>query len=127
MALTLTTAARNAAADAVVDLCDSGASAGNLKLYHSDGTTVLSTHALNDPAFGAAATGTATANAIGSATASGTGTATTFKLFDSDSTEVLSGTVTGTGGGGDITLDSTSITSGQTVNITSLTYTQPAS
>jgi hypothetical protein len=35
----------------------------------------------------------------------------------------MQGTVTATGGGGDLTLDNTSINSGQTVNITSWSIT----
>lgn len=35
------------------------------------------------------------------------------------------GTVTATGGGGDATIDNTSITSGQTVKITSWSFTEP--
>jgi len=38
---------------------------------------------------------------------------------------VFQGSVTTTGGGGDLTLDNTSIASSQVVNINSLTYTQP--
>jgi hypothetical protein len=40
--------------------------------------------------------------------------------------DIEEGTVTATGGGGDLTLDNTSITAGQTVTITSWTRTMPA-
>lgn len=56
--------------------------------------------------------------------AAGTGTAGYFRLFKSDGTTcIMQGTVTVTGGGGDMTLDNTSITSGQTVNVTGFTIT----
>lgn len=55
------------------------------------------------------------------ANASATGTAGHFRLRNSGSSEWIYGTVTATGGGGDIELASTSLTSGQPVRITSLT------
>jgi hypothetical protein len=52
------------------------------------------------------------------------GTAGYFRIVDSAGTTChLQGTVTATGGGGDMTIDNTSIASGQTVNITSFTLT----
>lgn len=126
MAITLTTAARDAACNAVVDLADQGSGAGKLKI--KDGASVLCTITLGDPAFGAAASGVATAAGLTlSGTASGTGTADGYDVTDSDDTVLWSGTVTVTSGGGDLELDSVSITSGQAVQITAWTYTQPAS
>lgn len=55
------------------------------------------------------------------ANAAATGTAGHFRLRNTGSTEWVYGTVTATGGGGDIELASTSITSGQPVRITSFT------
>ena len=40
--------------------------------------------------------------------------------------DIEEGTVTATGGGGDLTLDNTSITAGQTVTITAWNRTMPA-
>lgn len=131
MAITLSTAARNAACDAVVDLVDAGASPGKLKLKAAN-DTVLAIVTLNDPAFGAAATGAAALDVspalstTGEAGAGGGTACTKFDFTDSSDTVVWSGTVTVTGGGGDITRDNTSIASGQTVNITGYTHTQPA-
>ena len=49
-------------------------------------------------------------------------TAAHWRLYASDGTTChLQGTITATGGGGDMTLDSTSITSGQTVTISTFT------
>lgn len=127
MALTLTTAARNAACNAIVDLIDVGAgSAGTLVIYAGGfGGTTLATFTLSGTAFGDASTGTATlAGVTLSATASGTGTANAFGIFNQDGTEVFRGAVSTSGS--DLNLNSTSITSGQTVNITAFTFTIPA-
>lgn len=136
MAIRLSQAARNAAADAVVDLIDAGAGAGTLKIYTGaqpvDGDTeatgtLLVTVAFADPAFGAAAAGVATATDPAAVTAVGTGTAASFVVEDSTGANVLNGTVTATGGGGDLQLSSTSLAVGITVDITGFTYTQPGS
>lgn len=136
MATRIPTAARNAAADAVVDLMDAGAAAGKIRIYtgaqpasanDAASGTLLVEIATADPAFGAAATGAAAlASTPRSAAAGAAGTAGWFRMLDSNNNTVADGSVTATGGGGDLTLDNTSIASGQTVNITSLTYTQPA-
>lgn len=56
--------------------------------------------------------------------ANATGTAGHFRLYDSGGTTChAQGTVTATGGGGDMTLDNTSIASAQSVTITSFTIT----
>lgn len=56
------------------------------------------------------------------ASADGTGTAGHFRIKDSGGTTChLQGTVTATGGGGDLTLDNTSIASGQSVTISTFT------
>jgi hypothetical protein len=132
MAIRLSTAARNAAADAVVDLIDAGSGAGTLKIYSgSVGTTandtpagtLLATIAWADPAFGAASSGVATATDPASVNASATGTAGCFLVEDDTGANVFDGTVTATGGGGDLTLSTTSLVSGSPVDITSFTYT----
>lgn len=56
------------------------------------------------------------------ASADNSGTADFFRLFASDGTTCHGqGTVTGTGGGGDMTVDNTSFASGQAFNVTSFT------
>ncbi len=91
--------------------------------------TVLSTHTLPNPAFGTPVTtsgdAVATANAITSVSASATGTAGYFCAKDSSGNPVEIGTVTATGGGGDLTVDNTSIASGQSIAITTWTITDP--
>lgn len=51
--------------------------------------------------------------------ANATGTAGYWRIYKSDGTTcTMQGTVTATGGGGDMTLDNTSITAGQSVTVT---------
>lgn len=124
MAVTLSTTARNAACDAVVDLVDGGAAAGKVRIRASSTTLVDIT--LSDPAFGAASSGVATAAGLPkSGTAVAAGTADNFQVLDSDNNVIWSGTA-GTSGT-DMILDNTSIANGQTVNLTAFTHTQPAS
>lgn len=53
-------------------------------------------------------------------------TAAHFRLYASDGTTChMQGTVSATGGGGDMTLDTTTITANQTVTITGFTLTAP--
>lgn len=134
--MTLGTAGRNAAVDAVVDLIDAGSGAGKLNLLQD--ASVLATITLKDPAFLAAAAGAAAligadgataaspANAL-TGTGASSGTANAFNVTDSDDTVIFSGTVSEAGGGGEIVLSDTDIVAGQEVRITGLTYTQPAS
>ncbi len=59
---TLSTAARNAAANAVVDLCDVSGP-GDL-VFLTSGDVAVATLTLSNPAFGNATNGVATANAV---------------------------------------------------------------
>jgi len=130
MALTHVAAIRNSLADLVVDAIDVGSTdaSGDLQIATSTAfSTILATLVFSATAFGAASGGTATANAITADTnAANSGTAAAFRIRDRNNAEVLRGTVSATGGGGDIQLSSTSITAGDTVSITSLTYTASA-
>lgn len=72
----------------------------------------------------AASSGSKTKNGTWSVTAVGTGTAAHFRIKDSTGTTThLQGTVSITAGGGDLTLDNTSIATGQTVSINTFTLT----
>ena len=136
MATRISTAARNAACNAVVDLLDGGSGAGTIQIRTGSQPatandaatgTLLGTLTLSDPAFGNAATGVATASAITSdSSADATGTAGWFRALDSTGATVLDGSITATGGGGDLTLDSTSVVTGGTISVTSWTVTMPA-
>lgn len=87
--------------------------------------TVLATMTLPSDWMAAASGGTKSLSGTWQDTsADATGTAGHFEIMDSTATTChCQGTVTATGGGGDMTLDSVSITSGQSVSVTSFTLT----
>lgn len=124
MAVTHTTTVRNGLADYVVDLVDAGTgdASGDLVILTS-GDSPVATLTFANPAFGAASGGTATANAIASDTNAAGGTAAKFTVRDRDNTTIFSGSVTTVGGGGDIELSSVVIGPGDTLAISSFTYT----
>ncbi len=125
MGLTLTTGARDAACNAIVDLIDVS-SPGTLKIYTAAFSTLLATLTFSATAFGSSSTGTATANAItADSSADATGTAAVFKIFDGAAAEVLRGTV-GTSGA-DINYNTVTWTTGDNIAVSSLTMTMPAS
>jgi hypothetical protein len=140
MGIIISTARRNGAADSVVDAADAGAGAGKIRVYGGGsgrpagpGTavtdqTLLLEFTLNDPAFGAAASGVAALDVDPVLTDDGlaSGTATWFRLLDSDNTAILDGSVSATGAGGDLTLTTTAIVTDLAVTITSGTITMPA-
>jgi hypothetical protein len=135
MTLTLHADVRSGIADYLAGRLDTGSGAGYIEIR--SGTrpagpattatgTLLATVTLADPAFGAASSGVSTLTNPASVTAVATGTASWFRAFASDGTARFDGRVTATGGGGDLTLTSVSITSGQSVDVTGGTLTQPA-
>lgn len=118
------TAIRNDIADFVVDKLDVGSTnAAGQFIFQTSGAAEVATLAMSNPAFGAAAAGVATANAITDDTNATGGTTTQCVLQDRDETTIIEGTV-GTSGT-DIIISSTTIGAGDTVSITSLTYTAP--
>jgi hypothetical protein len=86
----------------------------------------VATLTFGNPAFGAAANGVATANAITADASATGGTIAKARLKNAAGTDKIICSVTATGGGGDITLNSVVTSAGQQVSITSLTYTAPA-
>lgn len=133
--LRLSNAARNAAADAVVDLLDGGSGAGLLKIYSGtmpatpdtaiSDQVLLATLTFSDPAFAAAATGTAAASTIADDTsADDTGTAAWARLIDSAGAVVMDVDVGTTGT--TIILNTTNVVSGAVIRITSATITMPS-
>ena len=72
-----------------------------------------------------AAGGALTAADPASASPAASGTAGYFRLLTSGSTAILDGTVTATGGGGDMQLGSTTITTGVPVDLGVPTFTVP--
>lgn len=128
MAITLETATRNAMAAAAAALVDAGAAEGKCEILTTASAVLLVSFELGDPAFGAPAAGVVTASGLPiQATAVGTGTAAVLRVVDSDDNIVWSGTAGGSGSGADAILDNASIETGQTCNLTSLTFTMPAS
>lgn len=125
MAVTHPTAVRNGIADFVVDQLDEGTPPGLIIMQTSGGVTVA-TLTFSNPAFGAASSGTATAGAITSDTNAVGGTIAKAELRNAAGTAKVLCSVTATGGGGDITLSSVIISAGQTVSLSSMTYTAPA-
>lgn len=128
MALTHVTAIRNSLADLVVDAIDVGTTdaAGDL-IVQTSADAILCTIALANPAFGAASSGTATASTLPrEGTATGAGTAAKFRVRNRDNSEVFQGTVTVSGGGGDMELSSTSIAVNDVVRINTFTYSASA-
>ena len=90
------------------------------------GNTVLATLTFSATAFAAVVGGvpsSITANAIASANAVASNTATFFRTFTSAAGVVEQGSVTATGGGGDLQLNTTTIVTGGPVNISSLVRT----
>jgi hypothetical protein len=134
MALTHVTAVRNSLAGIVSTATDAstGNASGHVQITKTagnyTGANLLAEIALANPAFGSASGGTITANGtpVEDSSADNTGTAVEFRVIDRGSNEVFKGTVTATGGGGDMELSSTSITAGDAVRINSFTYTASA-
>lgn len=131
MAERLNDAARNRQADSVGDDFNNG----TLKIY--TGTqpaagaaatgTLLVTITLPADAMAAAASGVASKSGTWSASAVATGDAGWFRIESLAGSRWYDGAITVTAGGGEIELTSISVTSGQTVAITSFSVTQPAS
>ena len=122
-----TTAAKDALCNGIKDTIDADLSAGTIKLYLANETTLVSTVVLQYPC-GVVSGGVLTfsttmadSGAVGNASP-----VAHFKVTDNSGDEVFSGTVTGIGGGGEIELDDTTIDNGDTVTITSLTWTAPS-
>lgn len=122
MAVTYSTAVKTARMEAVIAQIDAGTGPGKL-VIRTGANAVLATIILTDPC-GTAASGVLTFDFDPdiSATATGTGTAANAIITDSNDVTIISGLTVGTSGS-DINLDSTSITTGQTVTITAATIT----
>jgi hypothetical protein len=110
-------ATRNALAAALRDQIDADAGAGTIKIYSGtqpatadtalSGNTLLATFTLDDPSFGA-------------------GTATFARVADNSGDTVFDCDVSGTGGGGTLQLNTTTVSVGVNLSITSGTVTMPA-
>lgn len=131
MALAFIAACRNNMLDEITALIDAGSGAGKIRIYDGTrpatcgtATTLLAELTCADPSCAAASGGVLTFDttpALEDSSADATGTATWFRVVDSDNNCVIDGNV-GTIGS-DLNLNSTSITVGATVSITSFTVT----
>lgn len=133
MALQLSTTVRNALLDSIETAIGASAvlklrtGAAPATVATADSGTVVATMSLPSDWMAAASGGTkALAGTWQDASADASGTVAHFRIYASDGTTAhLQGTVTLTGGGGDMTLDAVAVTSGQQVTITSFTLTAP--
>ncbi|AQZ67632.1 unnamed protein product [[Actinomadura] parvosata subsp. kistnae] len=142
MAVRISTAARNAAADAIAALANGGTGPGVIRVYTGSQPTgpgsaptgtLLAEFVLSDPAFAAAVAGSVALDTTPSLTDAGLadGTAGWFRMLDSTEAAgaglgIVDGSVTGSGGGGDLTMNTPVINTGVTVTITAGTATMPA-
>jgi PAB1-binding protein PBP1 len=124
----------NAEASAMMDAMCAHLNSGTLVMYTGtqptnantalSANTVLVTLTFGATAFGASVNGVATANAITAGTAVAAGTATFARLFRSDGTTVVCDLSVGTSGS-DVNLNTTTISVGLQVSISSMTFTHP--
>lgn len=126
---TINTNARNAANDAVGNLLDGGSTnASGARVLQTSGAVEVATLVASDPFYGASASGVKDTNAMTSDTNATGGTVAQYSDQDRDRTEIMHGTVTASGGGGELIMSSLSVGAGDTVEQTSAsTMTMPAS
>jgi hypothetical protein len=123
MAVTYTTAVKNARMTAVRDQIDAGSGPGILQIGTTGMGTVLVEVTLNDPS------GTVTGGVLSlsnfprsDTSANATGTAAAARIRDSSGTDVITGLTVGLSAA-DVILDSVNITAGQTVTINTAAFT----
>lgn len=129
MALQLSTAVRNARLDAVETAIGTSAimklrtGAAPADCATADSGTVLATISLPSDWMAAAGSGAkAKSGTWQDASADAAGTAAHFRIYASDGTTChVQGTVTATGGGGDLTLDNVVVAAGQSITISTFT------
>jgi hypothetical protein len=129
LALQLSTTVRNARLDAIETAIGvspilkirTGAAPANCAA--ADSGTVLATMTLPSDWMAAAASGSKSLSGTWQdASADASGTAAHFRIYDSGGTTChIQGSITATGGGGDMELDNTNIAVGQQVTITTFT------
>jgi hypothetical protein len=133
MALQLSVAVRNARADVVESTIGASAilkirsGAAPADCATADAGTVLATLTLPADWMAAASNGSKTK--LGTwedASADAAGTAAHFRIYESTGVTChLQGTVTATGGGGDLEVDNTSFAAGQAFSISTFTLNEP--
>lgn len=131
MALQFSVTVRNAQLDAIETAIGASAvlkirtGAAPADCATADSGTALATLSLPSDWMAAASSGSkAKSGTWQDTSADDTGTAAHFRLYASDGTTChAQGTVTATGGGGDMTVDNTSFATGQLFTVTSFTLT----
>lgn len=131
MAIQLSVAVRNARLDAIETAIGVSAimkirtGAAPATCATADSGTVLATLSLPSDWLAAASSGTkAKSGTWEDTSADATGTAAHFRIYASDGTTCgIQGTVTATGGGGDMTVDNTSFAATQAFTVTGFTLT----
>ena len=131
MAIQLSVSVRNARLDAIETAIGASAilkirtGAAPANCAAADSGTVLATLNLPSDYMANAASGSkAMSGTWSDSSADAAGTAQHFRLYANDGTTChLQGTVTATGGGGDMTVDNTVFAAGQAFSITSFTLT----
>lgn len=131
MAVQFSVGVRNARLDAIETTIGTSAvlkirtGAPPANVAAADSGTVLATLTLPSDWMAAASSGSkAKSGTWEDASADATGTAAHFRLYASDGTTAhMQGTVTATGGGGDMTVDNTSFAVGQSFTVTAFTLT----
>lgn len=130
MALTFSTTLGNALLDAIDDAVNGGAGAGKLQFAATGDTSfssILAEITCQDPAFSAASSGSIALRGtpLSDPSANNSGTVGIFRFVTSANTEVLRGTCTLSGDGGDIILSSLNVTAGQVFTLNYATITLP--
>lgn len=131
MAIKISTVVKNARLDAIETAIGTAAvlkirsGSAPAAITDADSGTVLATLTLPSDWMAAASGGSkAKSGTWEDSSADATGTAAHFRVYASDgTTQHMQGTVTATGGGGDMTVDNTSFASGQAFSITGFTLT----
>lgn len=131
MAIQLSAAVRNARLDAIETAIGTSAvlkirtGAQPADVATADSGTVLATLSLPSDWMAAASSGSkAKSGTWQDTSADATGTAAHFRIYASDGTTAhLQGSVTATGGGGDLTVDNTSFAASQSFTINTFTLT----
>ncbi|MCG8047102.1 MAG: hypothetical protein N0E48_15965 [Candidatus Thiodiazotropha endolucinida] len=95
---------------------------GNIQIKSSDDQT-LCTLNFSDPAFGSPAGGVITANSIADGNVVATGTIASAEFYDSNSQLQFTSTA---GVGGDISFNKSTLTQGDIVRVSSMTYAAPS-